>query len=143
MIRSHKANRSAWMKTLPLLAATAIGLLGIFATQPSYAGSDHGGGVTPSTIEGDDDRVNTAGVGDNHEAAENDEAGHKGDGAASGSHDGDQDGDHQGDDHDGDHEGGDGGSHDGGGDSGGHDGSGDSGGHDGGDSGGHDGGGDD
>ncbi|MDX8463022.1 hypothetical protein [Mesorhizobium humile] len=124
------------MKTLPLLAATAVGLLGILATQPSHAGSDNGGGLTAaSTADGDDDQVNTSSVGDDHEAAENDQAGDKGDGATSGSHEGDQDGDHQDDDH----EGGDGGGHD----SGGHDGGGDSGGHDGGgDSGGHDGGGD-
>ncbi|MEI9405583.1 hypothetical protein [Mesorhizobium argentiipisi] len=133
------------MKTFPLFAATAIGMLGIFATQPSYAGSDNGGGLTgASTADHDDDQVNTSSVGDDNEAAENDEAGHKGDGAATGSHEGDQDGDHQGDDHDGDHEVGDGASHDGGGDSGGHDGGGESGGHDGGGgSGDHDGGGDD
>ncbi|WP_434722230.1 hypothetical protein [Mesorhizobium sp. RIZ17] len=126
------------MKTLPLLAATAVGLLGIFATQPSHAGSDNGGGLTAaSTADGDDDQVNTSSVGDGHEAAENDQGADKGDGATSGSPEGDQDGDHQGDDH----EAGDGGSHDSGGESGGH-GGGDSGGHDGGDGGGHDGGGD-
>jgi|SRR5690242_3004980 hypothetical protein len=102
------------MKTLPLLAATAVGLLGILATQPSHAGSDNGGGLTAaSTADGDDDQVNTSSVGDDHEAAENDQAGDKGDGATSGSHEGDQDG------------GGDSGGHDGGGDSGGHDGGGD------------------
>ena len=73
------------MKNLPLLAATAIGLLGIFATQPSLAGSDHGGQVTAAATEDDDDKGATAGDSGDHAVAENDEADHEGDGVDSGS----------------------------------------------------------
>ncbi|TIU24699.1 MAG: hypothetical protein E5W38_30390, partial [Mesorhizobium sp.] len=73
------------MKTLPTLAATAIGLLGIFATQPSFAGSDHGGQVT--VAEDDDDQGAAAGDDGDHAVAENDEADHEGDGVGTGSHD--------------------------------------------------------
>lgn len=124
----------AIMKTLPLLAATAIGLLGILAAQPSFAGSDHGGQVT---VTEDDDQGAAAGNDNDRDVAENEHTGHEGEGAVSGSHQDDQgddeDGDHQSADHDSDggdsggDDGGDGGSHDGGdggsgGDSGSHDG---------------------
>ncbi|WP_192257824.1 hypothetical protein [Mesorhizobium silamurunense] len=106
------------MKNLPLLAATAIGLLGILAAQPSFAGSDHGGQVTAALPDDNDDQGATAGNDGDHDVAENDEADHDSDGVESGSHEDDQgddeDGDHQGGDHDGgSHDGGDGG-HDGG-----------------------------
>ncbi|MDX8482746.1 hypothetical protein RFN28_30435 [Mesorhizobium sp. VK24D] len=118
-----------WMKKVPLLLATSIGLFGLLAMSHSQATefSDHGSQAT-ATLPDDDSQEASGGQASDDSVAENHDSSDEADDetADAGSHQGDQgdeaddDADHQSGDHEGDS-----GGHDSGGDSGGHDGGGD------------------